>query len=181
MPIKYVFNGHLNESSVGISPMLSGRLFQAVGPAVYADTEKLHTARRYNTNSWKSNWTACNEIFSPIKAYHRIKVILFLVEIISYATSFSTNCTYCFCSFVDDRVIVTIKLFAYVLTYNPITMVIDANQRRCDASITIKYRATPRPPAGCKRWIFEFIYLAIFREMLFISLEPKLSVLNFID
>ena len=33
IPNKYVFNCRLNESSVGISLMLSGRLFQAVGPA----------------------------------------------------------------------------------------------------------------------------------------------------
>ena len=32
IPNKYVFNCHLNESIVGISLMLSGRLFQAVGP-----------------------------------------------------------------------------------------------------------------------------------------------------
>ena len=33
IPKMYVFNCHLNESIVGISLMLSGRLFQAVGPA----------------------------------------------------------------------------------------------------------------------------------------------------
>ena len=33
IPNQYVFNCRLNESSVGISLMLSGRLFQAVGPA----------------------------------------------------------------------------------------------------------------------------------------------------
>ena len=63
IPNKYVFNCCLNESSVGISLMLSGRLLQAVGPA---------TQKAWSSNVVQDDRLGTASLTPDVDADHRV-------------------------------------------------------------------------------------------------------------